>query len=347
MNNKNLQHYFLLALLFGVLIFAFFILRPFIYAGILALVCAIIFQPIHQKILNFSRGRKGLAALFTTIVIVVTILIPVIFLGINIFKEAQQFYFFIIGDSGRNTFTSISNSLVSSYQKYFPFEKTLFIDVTKYIEQGLAWLLNHFSSTFSNALGLLFNFLIFIFITYYALKDGPELKKIVTKLSPLDDTDDEAIFKKIKVAINSVIKGGLIVALIQGALVAIGFAIFGVPNIILWGIVATIVSLVPGLGTSIILIPAIVFVFLTGNIFLALGLLVWGLAIVGPVDGLLRPILIGRGIKIHPLIIFLSVVGGIMLFGPIGLLLGPLTISLLFAFLDIYISIRDKVHKGD
>jgi predicted PurR-regulated permease PerM len=343
MNNKNLQHYFLLVLLSVVIIFSFFILRPFIYAGILALVCATIFQPIYQKTMHFLRGRKRLSAVITTIIITITILVPVVFLGINIFEEAQQFYFFIIGDSGRDTFTSISNSLVNSYQKYFPFEETLFIDVTKYIEQGLVWLLNNFGSIFSDAIGLLFNFLIFTIITYYALKDGPELKKIVNKLSPLDDTDNEIVFKKIKIAINSVIKGSLIVAFIQGALVAVGFAIFGVPSIMLWGVMAMIASLIPALGTSVILIPGIIFVFLTGNIFLALGLLVWGIVIVGPVDGLLRPILIGKGIKIHPLIIFLSVVGGIMLFGPIGLLLGPLTISFLFVFLDIYISMKNKV----
>jgi predicted PurR-regulated permease PerM len=347
MNNKNLQHYFLLAILLGVLISTFFILRPFIYAGILALVCAVIFQPIYQKALNFFRGRKWISALLTTIVIVITILVPVIFLGINIFQETQQFYFFIIGDGGRDTFASVSNSLISSYQKYFPFEKTFFIDVTKYIEQGLTWLLNHLASTFGSALGLLFNFLIFIFITYYALKDGGELKKIITKLSPLDTVDDEAIFKKIKVAINSVIKGGIIIGFIQGALVAIGCAIFGVSNIALWGMAAAVASLIPGIGAIIVLIPVIIFVFLTGNTFLAFGLLVWGVVVVAPIDIFLKPILIGRGIKIHPLLIFLSVLGGIIILGPIGFLLGPIVLGLLSAFLDIYISMRDRIYNGN
>ena len=343
MNNKNLHNYFLLAIFLGVVVLTFFVLRPFIYIAILALVCAIIFYPIHQKILHFFGDRRVLSSLFTTIIIVITILIPITFLGINIFQEAQRFYSFLIGDSGRDVFTNISNSLIGGYQKYFPIEQTLFIDVTKYTQQGLLWLLGRFGNIFGSALTLLLNFLIFTIITYYILKDGSELKKSVKNLSLLAERDYEILVVKIKIAVDSVIKGGLVVALIQGTLVAIGFAIFGVPNIVLWGSVAAIASLIPSIGTSIVLIPAIIYVFFTGNIFLAIGLLIWGIAIVGPVDGLLRPILIGRGIKIHPLIIFLSVIGGIIFFGPIGFLLGPLTVSLLFAFLDIYISMRDKI----
>lgn len=342
MDNKKSQHYFLIALLIGTIILTFFILRPLIYDIILALVSAIIFQPFHRKVVSFFRNKKGLAALFTTICIIIIIMIPVIFLGFSVFQEARQFYFFLIKGSANDTFANISNSLTGSFQKYFPFEQTVFIDITKYIEQGLSWLINHLASIFGSVMNLLFNFLIFTVITYYALKDGSKLEKFIVNLSPLAQDDNEAIIKKIKISINSVIKGSLIVALIQGTLVAIGFAIFGVPNIMLWGIVATIVSLVPGLGTSIVLIPAIIFIFLTGSIISVFGLLIWGLLVVNPVDGLLRPILIGRGVKIHPLMIFLSVIGGIVVLGPIGFLLGPLTISLLFALLDIYTSLRAK-----
>jgi len=342
MDNKKLQHYFLLVLLLGVGIFAFFILRPFMYVIILALVCATIFQPIHQRIIYLLRNKHGLAALATTIVIVIIILIPFIVLGIKVFQEAQQFYSFVAKNGGKDYFINISNSLISSFREYLPFGQKFSIDVDQYIEQGSIWLINHLGYIFGSTTKLLFNFFIFLIVTYYVLKDGQKLRKIIIDLSPLADNDNEVIFKKIEIAINSVIKGSLVVAFIQGILVAVGFMLFGVPNAVLWGVAATVASLIPGIGTAIVSIPAVIFVFLTGSMFSAFGLLVWSIIVVGLIDNFLRPILIGKEMKIHPLIVLLSVIGGIIFLGPIGFLLGPLTISLLFALLDVYISLRDN-----
>lgn len=340
MNNKESQRYFLLALILGVIVFTFFILRPLMYVIVLALVCAVVFEPIHQKMLYLLRNKQGLAALVTTTIIITTILVPFIFLGIKVFGEAQQFYFFLMTEGTKDAFMNISNNLLNSFHSYFPFGQEFSIDADQYIKQGLAWSLNHFGYVFGSITKLLFNFLIFLIITYYVLKDGLKFKKVIINLSPLTDDNDEIIFKKIKMAINSVVRGSLVVAFIQGVLIAIGFVLFGVPNATLWGIAATVASLVPGVGTAIISIPAVTYVFLTGNTFLAFGLLAWSIVVVGLVDNFLRPILIGKEIKIHPLIVFLSVIGGIIFFGPIGFLLGPLTISFLFAVLDIYTSLR-------
>ena len=116
----------------------------------------------------------------------------------------------------------------------------------------------------------------------------------------------------------------------------VGFWIFGVPNAILWGSFAAIAALIPGIGTALVLTPAILFLFARGEIFSAIGLLAWGVGVVGLIDNFLGPRLMGRGIELHPLIILLSVLGGIGFFGPIGFLLGPLIVSLFFALLDIY-----------
>lgn len=345
MDNIKIQHYFLLAILSGVVFFTFFILRPFIYVVVLALVCVTVFHPIHQKVLYFLRNRQGLAALVTTVIIILTILVPFIFLGIKVFQEAQQSYLFVISDSGKGAFINIFNGSVSSFQKYVPLKQKFFIDsidLDQYIGQGLQWLINRFGYIFGSVTKLLFNFFVFIITTYYLLRDGSKIKKIAVSLSPLTDNNDETILQKIHIAINSVVRGSLIISLIQGALAAVGFILFGVPNAVLWGTATALAALVPAVGTAIVLVPAIIFVFLTGNTFLAFGLLVWSITLVGLIDNLLRPILIGKEIKIHPLIVFLSVIGGIVFFGPIGFLLGPLTISLLFALLDIYISLRNN-----
>ena len=134
-------------------------------------------------------------------------------------------------------------------------------------------------------------------------------------------------------------------ALIQGILTAVGFALFGVPNPTLWGSVAAIAALVPSVGTALVLFPAILFLYWSGAALSALGLLLWGATAVGLIDNFLGPKLAGRGMRLHPFLILLSILGGIALFGPIGFLLGPLVLSMLFVLLEIY-SVINKEHES-
>jgi len=161
----------------------------------------------------------------------------------------------------------------------------------------------------------------------------------------LQDIHDETIFNKIAIAINSVVRGNLTIAVIQGILTAVGFTIFGVPNPFLWGSVAAISALVPSIGTALVLLPAILFLYFSGETFSALGLFLWGMMAVGLIDNFLGPKLVERGMRLHPFLILLSIFGGISFFGPLGFLLGPLVLSLLFALLEIYSAIS-KEHEG-
>lgn len=329
----------MLAVFAGTFVLAFFIFRPFLYALILATVFAVVFQPIYQRIVNYIRGRQGLAALATILIVIIFIFTPLIFLGIQIFQEAQQLYSVITEGDGKDTVLNFFGGLADSIQKYFPATQEFSVNVDQYFKQGLGWLLGNLGSVFTGFAKMAVSVFIFLIALYYLLKDGQKFKTAVIALSPLSDADDEAISKKLGMAIDSVVKGNLLIALIQGVLTTAGFLIFGVPNAMLWGSVAAIAAFIPGIGTALVLAPAIVFLFLTGEFFPALGLLAWGVGAVGLVDNFLGPKLVSRGIKLHPLIILLSVLGGIGFFGPIGFLLGPLTISLLFALLDIYFSL--------
>ncbi|MBU1570199.1 MAG: AI-2E family transporter, partial [Proteobacteria bacterium] len=315
---------------------------PFLYTLISAIVFTVVFQPVHQRVLCNTRQRRGIAALVTAIIIITIVLVPVLLLGIQIFQEAQQLYSSVTEGGGKDNILNAVKEITIHIQRYIPVPMEFSLNFDKYLEQGLGWLLKNIGGVFSNIAKMILNFFIFLIALYYLLKDGQRLKKAVVALSPLTDIDDEKIFNRLELAVNSVIKGNLTVALIQGGLTAIGFAIFGVPNAVLWGTVTAIAALIPGFGTSLVLIPAILFLFLNNEIYHAIGLLVWGAVAVGLVDNLLGPKLIGRGIQMHPFIILLSVLGGIGFFGPIGFLLGPLAISLLFAFLEIYSSLKTQ-----
>ncbi|MDI6717600.1 MAG: AI-2E family transporter [Patescibacteria group bacterium] len=345
MNDRKPQLYFLLAILAGTFVLVFFIFRPFFYALALAMVFATVLQPVYQKIVGFTRGRQGLAALATIFVVVAFIFTPLIFLGIQIFQEAQQLYSFLAGGDGKNTVLNvlnILNDLLNSFQNYFPATQEFSLNIDQYLKQGLNWLLQHLGSVFGSFAKMAMSSFLFLFTLYYLLKDGQKLKAAIIVLSPLSDADDEIISQKLRMAIDSVMKGNLLIALIQGVLTSVGFSIFGVPNAALWGSIATIAALIPGIGTILVLLPAILFLFLSGKMLSAVGLLFWGVTAVGLIDNFLGPKLVGRGMQLHPLIILLSTLGGIGFFGPIGFLLGPLTISLLFALLGIYSSLIIK-----
>ena len=339
MVNQTRRSHFFLVILAGTSLLSFFIFRPFLYALILAIVFTVVFQTLHQKILAFTGNNRGLAALATTIAIVMFIMLPLIFVIVQILQEAQQAYYSLTEGTDNQTILTISKKLTEDFQKFFPAIKEFSIDINQYLKQGLSWLVQHLGTVFSSVIKMIVSAFIFIVALYYLLKDGDKLKKGIVALSPLADIDDETIFKKLELAVSSVVRGNLTIAFIQGILTTIGFTVFGVPNAVLWGTVAAVAALIPGIGTALVLTPAIIYLFISGDLFSAFGLLAWGMLAVGLVDNLLGPKLLGRGMELHPLVVFLSVLGGIGFFGPIGFLLGPLTLSLLFALLDIYPSL--------
>lgn len=345
MNRQKSELYFLLILLAGIFVLAFFIFRPFLYALILAMVFATVFGPIHKKMLNIANHSRGLAALLTTVLVLVVVVVPITFVSIQIFQESSQLYSFLTQNGGAIDFFRGVGDAVRGLERFLPVPIEFSVDFNQYAKQGLTWLLSHLGSLFANVAKIIVGIFVFLVALYYLFKDGQKLKRAVITFSPLQDIHDETIFNKLGLAVNSVIKGSLAVALIQGILTAVGFYIFGVPNAVLWGSVAAIAALIPGVGTALVLVPAIIFLYFSGETLSAIGLLLWGLVAVGLVDNFLGPKLAERGMRIHPFLILLSILGGIGFFGPLGFLLGPLVLSLLFALLEIYLTIS-KEHEN-
>ena len=342
MKHHKSELYFLLILFVGVMILAFFIYKPFLYVTLLAIFIAIVFYPLYLKILALTRGRRGLAALLAILLVSIIIVMPITFLATQILQEATQLYQYLLSDEGVSVFSTGMNKALERIREFAPIPAGSSLDVHYYIKQGLDWLLSHLTSFVSDVARMTMNIFIFLIALYYLFKDGPRLKKAVVGLSPLQDVHDQEIFDKLALAINTVIKGNLVVALIQGAMVALGFYLFGVPSPVLWGALAAIAAIIPGFGTALVVAPAILFLVFSGETSSAAGLFIWGLTAVGLIDNFLGPKLVERGVKIHPFLILLSILGGIALFGPLGFLFGPLVLSLFFALSEIYSNIHGE-----
>lgn len=340
MDAKVVRPYFLIILIAASAVLAFFIFRPFLTALALAAVFAMTLQPLYQAVLRRMQGSPGLAAFATMLVAVVCILVPLLFISMQIAGDAQNLYTSLSDGSGKVYLDAVFRSANDIAARAVPSLSLsgaeLSTSVDQYVKDVLSWLIQNLGGAFGGIARLLLDFMVFLIALYYLLRDGAKFKQAVIELSPLADTEDKVIFTRLELAVHSVIRGSLTIALIQGILTGVGFTLFGIPNSILWGVVAAFAALIPGVGTSLVLIPGVAYLFAIGLSAPALGLLVWSFIAVGLIDNFLGPKLVGRGMQLHPLVVLLSVFGGLVFFGPAGIFLGPLSASLLFALLSIH-----------
>ena len=211
------------------------------------------------------------------------------------------------------------------------------LDLAGQIRTSAEWFTGNLGAIFAGTLSTIFAFFIALIGAFYFFRDGRELLELLIKVSPLPDQEDRIIFARLAKAVRAVATGTVLVALIQGSLVTIGFTLFGLgERAILWGAVASLGALIPGIGTTVVTAPAIIYLFFTGDMTNAVALLIWSMLIVGLVDNLIGPYLISRGNNLHPFIILISVLGGISLVGPIGFVIGPVIVTLFIVLLEIY-----------
>ena len=347
--NQSKINLFFIGLLLVIAVLAILVLIPFLTPLVFAVSLAVIFGPVYRSILRTvfkGKEKSTVAALLTLLLVGIIVVIPGFFVVNKMYVEIQDMYFYLTEEGSRASIISMLNSASESFSAVFfnAFPAASFdtLNVTDYLQRGLEWAFAHVDTLFSGLGKVLLGIFIALFALFYFLRDGREFKKQVIALSPLMDTDDELIFRKLEQAVYSIVAGSLIVGVIQGILTGIGFALFGVPDPTVWGAVAAIAALIPGVGTSLVIIPGVLYLFFTGSTATAIGLLIWGLLAVGLIDNLLGPVLVNRGMKVHPFLILLSVLGGIALFGLVGFILGPLIFAFLFALLEIYKSSKSS-----
>ncbi len=335
-NNKHHQLFLFFCLSVSIVLL-FFVVRPLLVPLIMAGVFAFLFQPVYTRLTHRLKGHTSLSAFLVTALSVIIIVIPITFLGTMILKEVAGIYKNLADGGG---VIEKIEAFISETKTSLPILNYIDIDINKYVSQGLETLAQNIGSIFSRFAKFLLNLFIFLIAFYFLLKDGKLFGEYLVDLSPLDDKDDFFVISRLKSAIKATVKGNLIISLIQGTLTGLGFFIFGVPNPVLWGGIAAITALIPGIGTALVLAPGIAYLFISGHVYSGLGLSIWGLLAIGLIDNLLGPRLVGQGMKLHPLAVFVSVIGGMAFFGPLGFIFGPLALSICIALVDIYFSLR-------
>lgn len=332
METSSIERKFLFALLAIVVIIVLLILYPFLTVFILAGAFAVFLDPLYRWIKKYiTRGRQAIASFITVTLFLIILCVPIFFIGSIIFNQTQDAYYSMVSSGGTSSFIQkIDNSINNLLPVGFSFNTH--DKITELFSLLTSNLANFFTSTFNTVLMSLLT----IFATFYLLKDGHKWKDELVKMSPLSESHVSQIISNLKDSINRIFRGTFFIAIIQGILSWLGLSVFGVPSPALWGVIAGLASFIPTLGTSIVFIPAVLFLFFSGMQLQALGLLIWASILVGTIDNVLAPYLISKKSEVPPLFILFSILGGISLMGTVGIIIGPLVLSLLYTLISIY-----------
>lgn len=330
--NRVVEYVFFFGLMGIVGYLLWLMFAPFIGALALSAVIVTICYPIYEWILKYvPRQNESVAALITTFVVVLVVVLPLAWLTSMLVSEAVSVYRVLDRDDFSfqeklGDVEDLVETLIPGFQ----------LDLREYLQQGAKWFASNLGAIFAGTASTVFSFFIALIGSFYFFRDGYRLTRSVIKASPLSDMDDALILARMVSAVRGVVTGTVLVAIIQGVSAAFGLYLFGFDRAVLLGTVVAITALVPGVGPSVVFAPAAGYLVFTGHYLPAGGLVLWWLLAVSIVDNILGPYLMSRSHPMHPFLVLLSVLGGLILFGPIGFIVGPVITSVFIVLLEIY-----------
>ncbi|MGH7825628.1 MAG: AI-2E family transporter [Candidatus Binatia bacterium] len=349
MNQTWLVTGFFFALLLALLYGAFLILSPFLKAITWAAILAILVYPAYAKLLQLLRGRATASALIIIVVITLIVAIPGVrivgFLSEEIVELAKSIRALFNGSNGDGIEVWKQKFWLQGVLRWWEMlgvELAAFqINWKELIVKGAqvssGAVLAQVTGVAQNILLFAANFVIILVTLFFFLRDGAQFCYRLRRLLPMDHERQERLFQNIVNALTAVVHGCLVVAMIQGLLGGLAYWALGVPYAVIWGVATAFVALLPLGGTTIVSVPASIYLFMQGETLRGVLLLIWCLGVVGVVDNILKPAFIGTRLKIPVLFFFFGILGGLAVFGALGLILGPVIIALLAAVLDVYL----------
>jgi predicted PurR-regulated permease PerM len=308
------------------------LLYPFLKYLVLASLLTYLLHPLKRKLQQRIASRRVVALLIIALVLV-AIILPVTYITLQLVQEVRNAVALITESPGRYTYLETVESWI---QKTTGQSFDLHAYKTRVFSEVKSFLLHAAPDVLGSLTELILGMFIMCFVMYYALQEGRRGFERLKHIIPLDPNLKEKLIDEIKSVAWAVVYGQVVTALVQGTLGGIGFLIFGVSNPVLWGFVMIILSFLPLFGTPVIWAPAAIFKIMSGEAFLGIGLLIWGAVLVTNVDNFLKPKLISGRSNVHPVVVLLGVLGGLNLFGFIGLVAGPLILAVLIAMVRFY-----------
>lgn len=312
-------------------------LRPFADVLAWSIVLVILFEGVHLRLVA-RTGRPSLSALISSLLVVIVILMPVLFivgLAVNeglAVKDALTARF----QEGIDLRTvGPVRGVMEWLSRNFGLDASALIDAARSHASALGGLAAQYSFAFaSGATDLIVSFFLTIFTMFYLFRDGARIARTIPDFLPLERTQSELMLSRIRDVINGSLYGVIVIAIIQGGLGGAMFWVLGVPSALLWGVVMVVASLIPMVGSGIVWVPAAIYLAATGHWQKAAILAAWGAVVISSVDNFLRPKLVGGRVGLNELVMFFAVLGGLQVFGVLGIVLGPVAFAIAGSLLE-------------
>lgn len=324
------------------IVVSFLILKPILLAVFVGALLAYIFYPLYEKVLQKIK-KPTIAALLVSIFVFLIILIPGVFFFKTIVQEA--YVLFLVGKErlAVGLFQNCTNKFCQMIKDVSQ-DPILNAQVQQMLKSVTNWVVQKASNILISLPKMFLNLFIALFSFFYLLRDGEKIMLQINEFIFMGEKKYAFIILRLREIIHGLVYGHIIIALLQGALGAFGFFVVGIPSPIIWGIIMAVLALIPSLGTGLIWFPAALIIFLDGVfqnsdflIFKGIALFLYSFFIVAGIEHLLKPKLISGKAKVHPLVILIGVFGGIFLFGPLGVIVGPLILALTSVFIEAYL----------
>ena len=330
MDDAYLKKIMTIVILAVLVVLAFFLLKPILLSIIVGIILAYIFTPLYKRLYKVTKLRN-LSAFFICVLFVLGLVIPAIFLtpivveqSIKVYSASQQIDF------------------VAPLQKLFPslftsqeFSNEVGSMIHTFVTKMTSSLMNGLADMFFNFFTLFLHLLVVLFTFFFVLRDEEQIMGYVKSLLPFTKEVQKKLFDYTKGITNSMIYGQIIIGIAQGLLAGTGFFIFSVPNALLLSVLAIIAGVLPIIGTTIVWLPVVIYLFIGGNTVPAFGVMVFGL-LSNIIDNFLRPVIVSKATKMHSGLVLIGMIGGLFLFGVLGLILGPLILAYLLVLLELY-----------
>jgi predicted PurR-regulated permease PerM len=332
MEQKRLELILFSSLFVVLSVLLFFVFRPFLDIIVLAAVLSVLFHPLNDKLVKFFHGKKSFVACLLVVVAFFFLIVPAMFFGLQLFTQSQSFFSLTQADQGQYM-QGIQQSVNALVQHFVP---SYSFNISDYINSALAFVSDNLANLLSQTAYIFFQVFFLLLTFFFFLRDGTKILDSFFSLSPFEKEQNREVIDLTSKMITSVIRGTLFVGLIRLVLITIAFYFLGIPNALLWGSIGGIIAMVPGLGTFFVIVPACLYLLLYGNIFLVIGMALFGVLLFLFIDNFLSTHFFGKGLHVQPPFILFSIIGGVIFFGPLGLIFGPIILSLFISLVHIY-----------
>jgi predicted PurR-regulated permease PerM len=349
MNQDRFRKAFLLVLVIGISVAFVLLLRPFLMTILMAAIFAGLVYPLYTRIVLLLRGWRSPAAALTLLIVVLVFVLPLLgILGVVVNQAIR-----VTGSIKPVVERFLAEPLyvdqqlqrLPGYEYLEPYRDDIVTRAGDIVNAVGGFLIGSLSNTTRGTVVFVVHFFILLYTMFFFLVDGASMLRRMLSYLPLSEDDNERMKARFLSMTRATVKGTVVIGIIQGTMSGLAFWVVGIPDVAFWTVVMVVLSILPMIGAALVWVPAAIILAATGNVLQAALLVLFCSLIVGSVDNVLRPRLVGRDTKMHDLLILFSTLGGIIVFGPVGFIVGPILAGLFVTCWEIFgTAYRDVIH---